>query len=317
MFSSISMITIPISNQKLILYAIIYILGFTPFILLSTELLLLKTSPIQIYYTILICWISLFWTIFSLPFEKLLRSVSLILIILNIKLIYNVLIRSESIILNLYTYFHLIILISVLYITIREILQIFEKPKIQLNNSIESKKDIMVLVILILLIVTTLIVVPIQIESNRHIRDPDATISTDKEKISDSENDRYNLTVTVTQLDFADYLIVKEKNENNKVKPVLRQKTPYETDYTPDRPSDSEFARNDDKSAILISEGDKAIVQNLTLNNSVYIYGVKHPPETTSKRFLEFLQLDDYIFKNSSKELIQVVEIGFSDSRGR
>lgn len=307
MFSFISKITIPISSQKLILCAIIYILGFTPFILLSTDLLLLRPPQIQIYYTIIICWVALFWTIFSLPFEKLLRLVSLILIILNIKLIDSASIGYDGFILNLYIDFHLIILISVLYITIRDILQIFEKPKIQISNPIESKKDIMILVILILLIVTTLIVVPIQIESNRYIGDPDATVSVDQE-ISDSENKRYDMTVTVIQLDYADYLIVKEKNKNNKVKPVLKQKTPYETNYTSDLPLDSEFARNDDKSAILTSPGDKAIIQNLTLNNSVYIYSVKHPPETTSKKILEFLQLDDYI-KNPSKERTHILKV--------
>ena len=112
---------------------------------------------------------------------------------------------------------------------------------------------------------------------------PDATI-TFNQQVDSFGSETYQVNVTVSQMDNADYLVVKEQTEDTSISTEESYSGPSPgdsgTDYAPDSASASASASNDNAGVILLNQGDEASIQGLTGDMTVQVYGALDGSET-------------------------------------
>jgi hypothetical protein len=292
-------------------FIILYGLVTIPFVLFGLRFASnLGDIPIKTTYTIFVCWLAFIWKFFDLRYEIITRSISISLVLVNADLLFSYPIYINSIF-NLFNLFNIIIFMVMIYITIKEINQIiksiFSRFRKFSYSSTSSKKDILILVFLVTMLVTIVIVIPIQYEKNRHIPDADATVEHSQQK-SEISDDTYNLSVTVLQFDYADYLVVYVES-NNRVK---LNKTGFNRSnirHSPKISSKPTVNQDKNSSTILCSLGEKAVFSGLSEGDTVEVYAIKSAPNTTAKNILQSLKLGRYANQTIKKNIIHIFRI--------
>lgn len=109
-------------------------------------------------------------------------------------------------------------------------------------------------------------------------QEADATVTFNQE-VSDFSNQYYNVSVTVSQLDNADYVVVKAQNESGpgtdsgKVDESYAGPKPSDSDITDAPGSAADSGSVTSNGGILISAGDQAVVQDLAAGQTVQVFG--------------------------------------------
>lgn len=104
-------------------------------------------------------------------------------------------------------------------------------------------------------------------------QDADATVTTSQE-VAAFSNSTYNVSVVVSQMDNADYLVVKEQTEARDVSTSYSGAQPSDNNVSaPTAAGDSASATDDAKAGILVSAGDEATVQYAQAGDDIQIFG--------------------------------------------
>lgn len=102
--------------------------------------------------------------------------------------------------------------------------------------------------------------------------DADASVTFDEE-IDNFSQDTYNVTVSVSSMDNADYLaITTVGNEADGYFPTYTAETPSEVDNAPNNPSGSDLIGGNN-GAILVNGGDVVTVTGLDQGDTVQVFG--------------------------------------------
>lgn len=103
-------------------------------------------------------------------------------------------------------------------------------------------------------------------------QDADATVTTSQE-VAAFSNSTYNVSVVVSQMDNADYLVVKEQTEARAVSTAYAGLNPSNSSVAPNAAGDSASASSDSNAGILVSAGDEATVEYAEAGDDIQIFG--------------------------------------------
>lgn len=102
-------------------------------------------------------------------------------------------------------------------------------------------------------------------------QDADATVTINQE-VDSFADDEYKVNVTVSQMDNADYLIVKESTETDPVDVTHAGTKPSSTPEAPNTPAASSSASSS-TAAVLVNAGDEVEISGLSAGDTVQIFG--------------------------------------------